>query len=229
MSFNRPAPARMKRLRALLPATFPGRTFFRGSLLALLGSVLLLRCDSAGDNPLATDPPEEPIDLALHETQKLTASDPQAGEQFGFSVAVSGDLAVIGAYNARAGSAGAAYLFDGSSGAWTEVATLTASDAQAGDLFGFSVAVSGAVAIVGAVEESVSGFDAGAAYLFEQSGGAWAETTKLTASDAEAGDWFGLSVAVSSGVAMVGAYGSGGGMAFDAGFYPTLQARTVKW
>ena len=84
-----------------MPANLPGRTFFRGSLLALLGSVLLLRC-GIFDNA----PEETPIDLPWTQTQKLTASDARAGDLFGISVAISGDVAVVGAPYA-----GAAYVF----------------------------------------------------------------------------------------------------------------------
>ena len=72
---------------------------------------------------------------------------------FGISVAVSGDTAVVGAHrdDTPAGDdAGSAYVFVRSGGTWTQQAKLTASDAAAGDLFGFSVAVAGDTAVVGA-------------------------------------------------------------------------------
>ena len=154
----------MKRLRALLPANLPGRTFFRGSLLALLGSVLLLRC-----GVLDSTPEDTPIDPPWTQTQKLTASDAQVGDKFGFSVAISGDVAVVGAFteDSSGSDAGAAYLFESSGGVWTQVAQLTASDAQSGDRFGVSVAVSGGVAVVGAWLENSGGSNAGAAYIFK--------------------------------------------------------------
>ncbi len=75
-----------------------------------------------------------------------------------------------------------------------EVKKLVASDAQADDAFGHSVAVSGDTAVVGAFGEDAGGQYAGAAYVFgRDEGGAdnWGEVKKLTASDAQAGDWFG--------------------------------------
>ena len=98
---------------------------------------------------------------------------------------------------------------------------LTASDAQSRDWFGNSVAISGDTAIVGARWESAGGDRAGAAYIFQRDqGGAgqWGEVKKLTASDAEGGDWFGISVAISGDTATVGAYGD------DAGGYATGAA-----
>jgi hypothetical protein len=145
---------------------------------------------------------------------KLTASDAEWGDYFGYSVAVSGDIAVVGAYGEDAGgsAAGAAYVFQRDAGGdnWGEVAKLVASDAEAGDYFGYSVAVSGEIAIVGAYGEDAGGSAAGTAYVFQRDvGGAdnWGEVAKLVASDAEAGDYFGYSVAVSGDVAIVGGYG----------------------
>ena len=89
-------------------------------------------------------------------------------------------------------------MFVRSGGTWTEQQKLTASDAAAGDLFGASVAVSGDTVVAGAyVDDTPAGVDAGSAYVFVRSGGTWTEQQKLTASDAAAGDQFGVSVAVS--------------------------------
>ena len=81
---------------------------------------------------------------------KLTASDAAASDLFGWAVAISGTTAIVGAlYDDDAGDhSGSAYLFDTTTG--TQIAKLTASDAAAGDLFGYSVAISGTTGIVGA-------------------------------------------------------------------------------
>ena len=173
------------------------------------------------------------------EVKKLTASDAQAFDIFGYSVAVSGDTAVVGAFREDAGgsNAGAAYVFqrnEGGADNWGEVTKLTASDAGAGDLFGYSVAVSGDTAIVGAYQEDAGGTDAGAAYVFERNeGGAgnWGELKKLTASDAQAGDIFGVSVAVSGDTAVVGAFweDAGGSDAGAAYVFQRDQGGTDDW
>ncbi len=150
---------------------------------------------------------------ALVEVKKLTASDAQTFDSLGWSVAISGDTAIVGAYLESAGApdTGAAYVFQrdqGGPGNWGEVTKLTASDAQAADWFGISVAVSGDTVVVGSYLEDAGGNTAGAAYVFQRDqGGAdnWGEVTKLTASDAQAGDQFGESVAVSGDTAVVGA------------------------
>ena len=155
------------------------------------------------------------------EVKKLIASDAQIADGFGWSVAVGGDTATVGAYAEDAGGAGAgaAYIFQrdlGGADNWGELKKLTASNAGADDRFGYSVAMSGDTAVVGAFREDTEGSDAGTAYVFQRDeGGAnnWGEVTKLTASDAEADDFFGWSVAVSGATTIVGAYGEDTGSA----------------
>ena len=96
---------------------------------------------------------------------------------------------------------------EGGAGNWGEVTKLTASDAEARDEFGFSVAISGDTVVVGAVFEDSEAGNAGAAYVFgrDQGGaGNWGEVTKLLASDAQGGDFFGASVTVSGDTIVVG-------------------------
>ena len=148
---------------------------------------------------------------------KLTAPDAQADDQFGWSVAISGDYAIVGARYEDAGGtgAGAAYVFlRTGTNSWDGGVKLTAPDAQASDLFGWSVAISGDYAIVGARDEDAGGTAAGAAYVFQRTGAnSWDGGTKIVAPDAQASDWFGHSVAISGDYAIVGAYGedAGGG------------------
>jgi len=141
---------------------------------------------------------------------KLIASDAAPGDNFGISVAIFGDTAVIGAYvddHAGGVNAGAAYVFVHAGGMWTEQAKLTASDAAADDGFGIAVAVSGDTAVVGAwANDHTGGTDAGAAYVFVRAAGVWTQQAKLTASDAAANDQFGASVAVFGDTAVIGAY-----------------------
>ncbi|MCH8346643.1 MAG: FG-GAP repeat protein, partial [Chloroflexi bacterium] len=152
----------------------------------------------------------------LSEVKKLLASDAEADDTLGFSVAISGDIAVVGAIREDAGGSpldnfGAAYVFgrdEGGAGNWGELKKLTASDAQSLDHFGSSVAVSGDTVVVGAPVLAIPEAGPGAAYVFQRDqGGAgnWGEVKKLTASDAQALDRFGFSVAISGDTAVVGA------------------------
>lgn len=91
---------------------------------------------------------------------------------------------------------------------------LTASDAAREDRFGASVAVSGEVAVIGAVLDNDGGTDSGSAYVFRSEGGDWREEQKLTASDAEEVDMFGASIATADGVIVVGAPGNSAAYVF---------------
>lgn len=136
---------------------------------------------------------------------KLVAEDGNASDQFGWSVALSGDTALVGALLAEAGR-GAAYVFVRDDGTWRQQAKLAARDGSKEDRFGWSVALSGDTALVGAALADV-GDDPGrgAAYVFRRSGGTWRQRAKLLASDGAAGDRFGESVALSDDTALIGA------------------------
>ena len=146
---------------------------------------------------------------AIIET-KLTADDAAEGDYFGFSVSVSGDHALVGAWgDDDAGPlSGSAYVFErDAGGSWSQVAKLTASDAAESDFFGRSVSVSGDRTLVGAYfRDDDAGLESGSAYVFERDvGGSWSQVAKLTADDAAADDRFGYSVSVSGDRALVGA------------------------
>jgi len=144
---------------------------------------------------------------------KINASDAAISDEFGTSVAISGDTIIVGTpLNDDAGaSSGSAYIFnkdEGGLGAWGEVAKLVASDADSGDQFGGSVAINGDFAVVGAGQNDDAGSNSGSAYIFEKDKGgpdSWDERKKLVASDADASDQFGLSVGVSGETVIVGA------------------------
>ncbi|MGD0441754.1 MAG: hypothetical protein ABSB52_14150 [Acidimicrobiales bacterium] len=146
------------------------------------------------------------------QTAAFKGSDTVAGDFFGDSVAISGSTAVVGAWGHNR-DAGRAYVFQESKGHWRQVAELKGSDTVAGDFFGDSVAISGATAVVGA--ENHAG-DAGRAYLFTRTASGWKQVAEVDGPDTVAGDWLGYSVAVSGATAVVGApdHASGAGRAY---------------
>jgi len=106
------------------------------------------------------------------QTAKLTALDAAAFDQFGRSVSISGDTAIVGAFgDDDAGSfSGSAYVFVKPARGWTnsfQTAKLTASDAAASDLFGNSVAVSGDTVVVGSPRDDDVPQNSGSAYVFD--------------------------------------------------------------
>ena len=137
------------------------------------------------------------------------APDWAAYQGFGGSVAVEGDTMVVSAveYDDYDPGSGSVYVFTRQSGAWSQVAKLTASDGAAGDLFGFSTAVDGDTVVVSAPGDDDKGPISGSAYVFVRQSGTWSQVAKLTASDAMAGDGFGEAVAVDGDTVVVGAPG----------------------
>ena len=179
--------------------------------------------------------PQTALSATFGEIHRFSPSDSD-NVLFGGAVSISGDTAIVGRdmYNRR----GSAYIFRrNSSGAWTQAQEISADDGSSRDLFGYSVAISGDAAIVGAF-----GVDrgAGAAYIFEKDPspavvGQWTQTQRLTAdtgitvvytpaqpstnskdsknprpraaasnSERGDGDWYGVSVAISGDTAMAG-------------------------
>ncbi|HUU98061.1 MAG TPA: FG-GAP repeat protein [Phycisphaerae bacterium] len=138
---------------------------------------------------------------------KLTARDGAAGDGFGWAVSVAGEIGVIGAPgdDDQGSGSGAAYVFERSANLWVELAKLTADDVAVDDVFGWSVAVSGEVTIVGVPYDDDYGARSGSVYVFERGPSGWGQMAKLTPVDAAEGDYFGYSTAVSEDVLVVGA------------------------
>lgn len=137
-------------------------------------------------------------------------------DRFGQAVPISGDTIVVGAYYADPdgnASAGAVYVFErnfGGADNWGMVGRLVGGDVDGGEWFGKSVAIDNDMIIVGAPLENLGGFGDGAVYVFERNWGGsadvWGQVEKLTALDADGGDYFGWTVDLSFDVAVVGAY-----------------------
>ncbi|MEE8154185.1 MAG: FG-GAP repeat protein [Phycisphaerales bacterium] len=174
----------------------------------LSGSAFIFRRDFGGPNNWG-------------EVVELIGSDTVAFDVFGSSVAISGDTALVGAWASDDDNAigtGSAYIFQRDFGGpdnWGQVAELNATDAASADFFGWSVAISGPpgneLAIVGAWADDDDALESGSAYIFQRDFGGpdnWGQVAKLTASDPHPIDHFGWSVAVSGDIALVGAPGT---------------------
>jgi hypothetical protein len=153
------------------------------------------------------------------ETAKLTASDGGEGDEFGKSVALDGDTALVGQVPYSDITSGSAYVFtrDPTTGVWAEETRLTPDFAIAGDRVGYSVALDDFTALIGVPHDADNGFQSGAAYVFtrDPTTGVWTEAAKLTASDGETLDYFGFSVALDGDIALVRAFSDAvGGSAY---------------
>jgi hypothetical protein len=147
------------------------------------------------------------------EQAKIVASDAGANDEFGVSVAISGDTVLVGAArddNTAGIDAGSVYVFSRKVSSWSEQARLVASNATKGKFFGNAIAMSGAAAVIGS-------FNASSAYIFGRTNGLWSEQAILTPSNG--GGYFGWSVAIHGDMLLVGAPndakgGVGAGAAF---------------
>lgn len=139
------------------------------------------------------------------EEEKLVATDGAAGDQFGYSVDVSGNTLVVGAYgDADAGAeTGAVYVFQ-RAGNWSQAGKVVPSDAAAGDWFGGVVGVQGSVIAVASQYDDDVGSDSGSVYIIANVGTGWEIQERVTASDVAPFDTFGLSLGISDTGLIVG-------------------------
>jgi hypothetical protein len=170
------------------------------------------------------------------------------GDGFGVSVAISGTTVVVGApgegsaatgvngdeTDDSASGAGAAYVFDKVDDMWVQTAYLKASNTDAGDRFGFAVAIHGDTIVVGAEREDSgspedqddnSAPEAGAAYVFERTGGIWEQTQYLKASNVTEGFFFGAQLTLNDTTLVIGSPGESsiGGEDSGAAYVFTLS------
>jgi hypothetical protein len=163
----------------------------------------------------------------------IKASNTGAGDNFGWSVSLSGDTLSVGAAQEDSNAtgingdqadnsavdSGAVYVFTRTGTTWTQQAYIKASNTGAGDWFGYSVSLSGDTLAVGAVQEDSnatgingtqadnSAVDSGAVYVFTRTGTTWTQQAYIKASNTDAGDEFGHRVSLSGDTLAVGAYG----------------------
>ncbi|MCB1064006.1 MAG: FG-GAP repeat protein [Verrucomicrobiae bacterium] len=161
----------------------------------------------------------------------LKASNSESGDEFGTSVAVSGNTILVGAPKESSSSrevngdqadngsnrAGAAYVYVRRGSRWIQQAYLKSLNAATSDQFGAAVALSGDTAVIGAPYEDSDAIgvngnpadnnkpDSGAAYVFSRSRGVWTQTDYIKPLNTGAGDRFGESLAVSGDTIVIGA------------------------
>jgi hypothetical protein len=139
---------------------------------------------------------------------RLVSSDSDSFDNFGYSVSISGEYAIVGARNDddNGPESGSAYIFKRDGTNWIQQAKLLANDGVEIDQFGFSVAIDGDYAVVGASQDDDNGFNSGSAYIFKRDESIWVEQDKLTASDGFPNMFFGSSVSMDGDYVVLGAY-----------------------
>ena len=236
MPFSGKLIAALRRLGSVAPIS-AGGGWGAWAVLAFGGAACVLAISQLGIPEIAGDveagqgnphapPSQASASAAIGRLQSATlrALDLESSANFGASVAISGDVVVVGAPNHDLpqsegdpiADAGAVYVFVEPTGGWTSDAAyvkLTASDGSTGDLFGYSVAIDGDTIVVGARFADTPNSNAGAAYVFTKPAGGWESTStaaKLTASGGSGNAEFGASVSVSGDTIVVGAHGQYG-------------------
>jgi|GEM_PF-7129377 len=167
--------------------------------------------------------------LTLSGTQaavEVAVGDPDRNDYLGASVGIGGSHVLVGAPgdDQAANNGGAVQVLRQIAGSWAISETLVAADAGAGDWFGYSIAVNGNTAIVGAPWDDDGGRSSGSAYVFARSGGVWVEQQKLSPVSPKGNAKFGSSVAISSGRLFVGSPGTSGG-----GTVTVFENRAGAW
>ncbi|MCD4655835.1 FG-GAP repeat protein, partial [bacterium] len=135
------------------------------------------------------------------------APDGTGGEQFGYSVSISGNYALIGAFRDQenGGQAGAAYIWWNNGSSWQYVHKLTPNVPEAGMEFGNAVSIDGDHAVVCGHRAKYLDDMIGAAYVFERCGTTWIEKTKIFENDLTPSGFFGCAADISGNTLIVGA------------------------
>jgi hypothetical protein len=162
--------------------------------------------------------------------QKLDPADNQAGDNFGRAVFMQGNLAIVSSHwdDDNGFHSGSAYVYEHDGSQWIEQQKLLPSDGQANDNFGNSLSFDGEWLAIGADREDQGGNNAGAIYIFRDTGSAWVQTQKLLAPDAASLDFFGRCVSVSGDWAVIGAWKEDQGGA-DAGAAYAFRYNGREW
>lgn len=211
-----------------------------GCAVDISGSRVIVgaRWEAGGDQGKAFIYERDPVSGVWALNGTLEAPVRGTFDEFGYSVGIDGDKAIVGAWeedsgtggvvsnptssspalsNNAAADSGSAYIFEWDGSGWACTAYLKPPTPEAGALFGQSVAISGDNAVVGAPKTTAGGqSEAGSAFTFRKTGGAWVAAGTLEAPVKDAGDKFGFAVDILEGSVtevIVGAPGEASGEA----------------
>lgn len=155
-----------------------------------------------------------------------------AGDFFGYSVSISGNFAVVGAFEDDFGvntGQGSASFFQFNGTNWVLMQKVTNTGGAFADHFGHSVSISGNYAIVGAPDDDGVNADQGSASIYQFNGTSWVLMQKITDATGAAGDNYGHSVSISGNYAIVGAYTDDVGVNTDQGTALIYQYNGTSW
>ena len=181
-----------------------GSTLVAGAASSLLSTGPVFTVTSRGAAYVYLRSETDPFFRPWNLQQKLVPTNAARADQFGFSVALSGDTALVGAPFSSAG--GSVYAFERNNGSWTQETQIVSSNLASGDNFGFSISMLGNRALIGASGKTTNDFSGlGAAYIFEQADTNWFEQQELLPLQNGNNFQFGFSAAVGGQAMLVGA------------------------
>ena len=167
---------------------------------------------------------DEDAETWTTEQKELIPIEPSAkNDGFGYSVAISGNRAVVGTYRAEA-----VYVFEYNGSDWDQTAKLTV-DAAGAEKFGISVAIDGDTLVVGASRGYYGDVQTGSVYVFEYEDFDWQQKAELFADVPVSNDQFGYSVAIEGDTLVVGAPRHDEGETTDSGAAYVFRRNAETW
>ena len=162
---------------------------------------------------------------------KLNASDAEKDDWFGMSVAIDGNIAIVGAPGKSYGATtpGSAYIYTRLGEIWSQTAILNPSDGVNEDRFGVVVELKGNVAVVSADKNDGNGYDCGAVYVFRFDGSTWNEEAKISPDDLANYAYFGYDVDILENYILIGAVDDGPGKAYLSKYDGTSWNQVYKF
>lgn len=220
-----------------LPAVRDGEAVEQLKISGDFGSLQnSIKAANQSDNPLKDitklDSVSQSLILEWRHESSMTSNDGTSEDLFGYSVAISGNTAIVGSVGNDVGGKidqGSAYIFVHSGNQWIQQAKLIADDGAAHDNFGRTVAIDGDTAIVGTTGDVGTNDNQGKAYVFVRAGTSWTQQAMLTADDGAAQDFFGTSVAISGDKAVIGATFDDVGANADQGSAYVFVRSESRW
>jgi hypothetical protein len=185
-----------------------------GNSVDISGDTLVIGAHLMDDGDLSNSGAAYVVNFSYDESQDLwdtewveLTGDPVENTEFGYAVAISGDVVVVGARkdSEKGLYSGSVYVFRNNGSTWIREAKLYADDAQAQEYFGSSVAIDGDTLVVGATKGGEGDLQTGSVYVFKYNGFDWEEETELFAENLAHKDQFGYSVAIEGDTILVGA------------------------
>ena len=158
---------------------------------------------------------------------EVESDDGDTTDRFAGSVSISGNYAIVGAFNDNdnGSGSGSAYIYGLNGSTWSLQQKIIADDGVANDSFGWSVAISGEYALVGAYGHASKG----CAYIFKRDGTSWTQQAKLISSDIEANDSFGQYVALKGDIAVISSPNEDPDNVSNAGSVYIFKRNGTKW